>query len=165
MSAGRSEAAPNTADREIRMERLLNAPRELVWRAWTDPDHIARWWGPDGFTNTVHSMDVRPGGAWVYTMHGPDGTDYPNRIDYIEVVEPERLLYDHGEGEEGAPAHFQVTVTFEARGARTKLTMRMVFPTAEARDFVVREYGAIEGGNQTLNHLEQHLARMQRGSD
>jgi uncharacterized protein YndB with AHSA1/START domain len=158
--AKKSKPGPDTSDREIVMERLLDAPRELVWKVWTEQEHIDRWWGPDGFRNETHAMDVRRGGAWRYMMHGPDGTDYPNRIDYLEVVKPERLVYDHGGGREGEPADFRVTVTFEARGSRTQLTMRLVFPTAEARDTVVREYGAIEGGEQTLNHLEQYLAAM-----
>lgn len=160
MSAGKPEST-DTSDREILQTRLLNAPRELVWKAWTEIEHIQQWWGPDGFTTTTRTIDVRPGGSWIYTMHGPDGTDYPNRIDYTEVVKPERIVYAHGGGEENALADFDVTVTFEPEGEKTLLTMRMIFPTAEARNTVVRVYNAIEGGKQTLNHLEAHLAEMQ----
>ena len=85
--AGKNDAA-STADREIAATRIFDAPRELVWKAWTDPKHVAQWWGPNGFTNTIHEMNVSPGGVWRFMMHGPDGTDYPNRIVFIEVVEP-----------------------------------------------------------------------------
>src|SRR3954449_1876611 len=101
----------DSADREIVAVRVFDAPRELVWKLWTDPHHVAQWWGPNGFTNTIHEMDVRPGGVWRFIMHGPDGVDYPNRIVFIEVVEPERLVYSHG-GDEGDPVQFHVTVTF-----------------------------------------------------
>src|ERR1700752_5075895 len=110
--------ATNTADREIVLSRLLNAPRELVFAVWTDPKHIAEWWGPNGFTNTIHEMEVKPGGVWLLTMHGPDGTDYPNKIVYEEIVKPEKLVYSHGSGMEGDPG-FHVTITFEAQGEKT----------------------------------------------
>lgn len=149
-----------TADREIVLTRLLRAPRELVWQAFTDPKHVAVWWGPKGFRNTVHSIDVREGGEWVFDMHGPDGTVWPNRIAYTEVKKPERLALRHGsDGSENDPHAFDVVITLEAQGDRTLLTMRSVFRSKEARDFVVREVKAIEGGNQTLDKLEQHLAK------
>jgi len=148
------------SNREIVITRLIDAPRELVWNAWTDPVQVAGWWGPNGFTNTIHAMDVRPGGVWLFDMHGPDGTDYPNRIVFIEVVKPERLVYQHGSGEANDPAAFDVTVTFEAQGGKTRLTMRSLFATAAARDFVVKEFKAIEGGNQMVDRLERHLARI-----
>jgi uncharacterized protein YndB with AHSA1/START domain len=91
-------------------------------------------------------------------MHGPDGTDYPNRVQYIEVTPPERLVYMHGSDEK--PDQFHVTVVFEAQGNRTRVTMRSLFPTREARDFVVREYGAIEGGEQTLARLEEYVSSL-----
>jgi uncharacterized protein YndB with AHSA1/START domain len=152
--------SPSIADREIVITRLVDAPRELVWQAWTDPRHVGNWWGPNGFSNTIHSMDVRPGGAWVYDMHGPDGTTYPNRVAYLEVVKPERLVYNHGSDDPHDPHSFHVTVTFAAQGGKTLVTMRLLFATAAARDFVVREFKAIEGGNQTLDHLEQYLKSM-----
>ena len=145
------------SDREIVITRIINAPRELVFKAWTDQQHIDKWWGPAGFTTTTYEMEVKPGGIWRYMMHGPDGTDYPNWIKYEEIVQPECLVYEHG-GKIDDPPHFHVTVTFEDEGGKTKLTMRSVFPTAEARDFVVKEFKAIEGGNQTLDRLEEYLA-------
>src|SRR5688500_17035285 len=106
MSAERSE------DREIVVTREFDAPRELVWEAWTQPQHVAQWWGPRGFTNTIHEMAVKPGGVWRLTMHGPDGTDYPNKIVFTEVVKPARLVYEHSDDNPEANTHFNVTVTF-----------------------------------------------------
>ena len=156
----KSSAAPQTSDREIVIARVLNAPRELVFAAWTDPKHVAQWWGPNGFTNTIHEMDVRPGGIWRFIMHGPDGVDYPNKIVFIEVVKPERLVYDHsGEGDND-DVQFSVTVTFVEQAGKTHLTMRSLFKSAAERDKVVKDYGAIEGGNQTLDRLQTYLAHM-----
>ena len=147
----------STADREIVISRLIDAPRDLVFKAWTHPDHVVQWWGPSGFSTTTREIDVRPGGVWRYVMHGPDGTDYPNRIDFREVVEPERLAYDHsGDSPEDA-LRFETTVTFEDRDGKTELTMRSLFETAALRDQVIREYGALEGGKQTLERLAGHL--------
>src|ERR1700719_247021 len=124
-----------TPDREIVISRIVNAPREMVWEAFTDPKQVVQWWGPNGFTTTIHEMDVRPGGRWRHTMHGPDGADYPNQSVFIEVVEPERIVYSHGGGKKGGPgAQFESTWTFEAQGNKTKLTLRMVFSSAAARD-------------------------------
>lgn len=146
---------------EITICRMFSAPRELVWRAWTDPQHVGRWWGPAGFTTTTHAMDARPGGSWRYTMHGPDGTDYPCRIDYLELEAPSRLTYRlGGEGSNNAIS-FHTTVVFEqVDDQRTKVTMRSVFPTAEARQFVIENFGAVEGGKQHLANLADHLATM-----
>ena len=150
-----------TSDREIVITRVLNAPRELVFQAWTDPEHLIKWWGPRGFTNTFQEINIKPGGVWRFIMHGPDGTDYLNTIIFEKVVEPELLVYSHSEnGAEDNPSSFHVTVTFEAQGNKTNLTMYSLFKTAEARDLVVREYGAIEGGNQTLDRLEEELLKM-----
>jgi len=157
-SARTSRPADQTGDREIVITRLLDAPRELVFDMWTDPKHIAQWWGPNGFTTTIHQMDVRPGGVWRLVMHGPDGRDYQNRLVFLEIAKPERLVYKHDPDEGCEPVHCEVTVTFAQEGRLTRLTMRMVFPSAEARDLVVHQYGAIEGGNQTLGRLAQHLA-------
>lgn len=154
---------PDTAaDREIVITRIVDAPRELAWQAMTDPRHVVQWWGPRGFTTTIQEMDVRPGGVWIHVMHGPDGTDYPNRSVFKQVVYPERLVFEHGGGKSGGPeADFIATWTFEAiEDNKTRVGIRMVFPSAAARDAVVREYGAIEGGRQTLDRLEEHLPTM-----
>jgi uncharacterized protein YndB with AHSA1/START domain len=150
--------ATSSADREISITRVFDAPRDLVWKVWTEPDHIARWWGPNGFTNTIHTMDVRPGGVWDFIMHGPDGVDYPNKAFYHEVKKPERLFYDHGEP--GGPSYFQVTVTFDDVAGKTKLTMTMLFRTAEERNAVAEKYGAVEGLKQNMDKLGEYLAKI-----
>jgi uncharacterized protein YndB with AHSA1/START domain len=147
-----------TADREIATSRVFDAPRDLVWQAWTDPKHLAHWYGPNGFTVTSHEMDVRPGGVWRLTMHGPDGTDYPNLTRYVEVVRPERLVYEHGSAERDED-RFDVTVTFTDEGAgKTRVSMRMVCATRERRDRFVNVFGALQGNRQTMDRLETHLA-------
>jgi uncharacterized protein YndB with AHSA1/START domain len=148
----------DAADREIAAVRVFDAPRELVFRMWTDPEHVGRWWGPRGFTTTTHAMDVRPGGEWRFVMHGPDGTDYPNRVVYTEVVPPERLAYRHSGDTPTDPVKFDVTVTFADEGGKTRLSMRMLFPTAGERNAAAEKYGAVEGLNQTLGRLEEILA-------
>lgn len=154
------EANNDTSDREILISRLLNAPRELVFKAWTDPEHVAQWWGPTGFTNTIHEMEVKPGGVWRFIMHGPDGRDYPNKIVFIEVVKPELLVYRHAGDADTEPVNFYVTVTFEKQGDKTMLTMRMVFESAAELERVDREYGAIEGAKQNVDRLEEYLTKM-----
>lgn len=134
--------------------RVFDAPRELVFDAFTDAKHISNWWGPRGFTTTTHEMDVRPGGKWLFVMHGPDGTDYDNEIVYLEVVRPERLTYTHGP----APV-FDVVITFEEEGNKTRMTMRSIFASAEVRDQVAEDFGAIEGMNQTLERLQEELGK------
>ena len=147
-----------TADREILASRTFDAPRAAVWRAWTDPEQVVKWWGPQGFTTTIDGMDVRPGGVWKFTMHGPDGTDYPNYTRFVEVVEPVRLVYDHGTSEDD-PSWFRAHVTFEEAGVKTTVTMRSVFSTVEAFKRCVEENGAVEGANQHLEKLGEFLAR------
>jgi len=101
-------------EQEIVVKRVLRAPREIVFEAFTDPEHLSVWWGPTGFSTTTSRYDARPGGQWEYVMHGPDGTDYPNLITYHDVVRPERLIY--AQGEPGDEEQFLVTITFEDRG-------------------------------------------------
>jgi len=151
----------DTSDREFFSTRVLDAPRDLVWSVWTDPTHIAKWWGPDGFTNTIKEMAVKPGGTWQFTMHGPDGRDWPNVIRYVDVVQPERLVYHHGD-EDGDPnQQFLVTVTFDDLGnGKTKLTMRMLCASAEQKQQLIRDVGAVDGQKQTLDKLEAYLAAL-----
>lgn len=146
-------------DQQIVLSRVFDAPRRMVWDAWTDPEQVAQWWGPTGFTTTVVEMDLRPGGVWKMVMHGPDGTDYPNKSVFTEVVPLERLGYRLSGGKPGGPpVRFESITTFEDEGAGTLVTMRMVFPSAEERDRNVREYHSIEGGKQHLESLAAYLA-------
>jgi uncharacterized protein YndB with AHSA1/START domain len=151
------DAASNLADRTIVTTRIIAAPRELVLDAFTDPEHLARWWGPEGFSLTTHSFEMRCGGIWDFTMHGPDGRDYENRIIFDEIVRPESLVMRHSGVADGRPVSFIHTITLEDLGGRTRLTMRGIFPTAAERDRVVREHHADEGGRQTLGRLAQYL--------
>ena len=153
---------------EIVLCRTFAAPRELVWLAWSDPHHVGRWWGPAGFTTTTHLMDFRPGGSWRYTMHGPDGRDYGNRVEYLEIDPPSRLVYTlSGEGSDDSVS-FRTEVSFESigeDGGGTKVTMRTIFPTAQARDFVIHDHGAVEGGKQHLANLEDYIGSLSAGGD
>lgn len=157
-----NQAAPSqstVADREIVITRTISAPRELVWQAWTDPTHLIHWWGPQGFTNTFEQIDVRPGGVWRFIMHGPDGVDYPNEIIYQELEKPARLVVLHGSGAANDPDQFQTILTLEEeQDGKTRLTMRSIFPTAAARAQAIKEHGAVEGGNQTIDRLVDLLA-------
>ena len=150
-----SEMLNDTTDREIVITRTFNAPRELIWKVWTTPEHMAQWWGPRGFTTTVIEMDVRTGGTSRYIMHVPDGTDYKNQVDYLEVVEGARLEYMHGAYDDPDFKPFHGEVTFEDKDGQTQVTLRMRFDTAEERGRVV-EF-AVEGGNSTLDCLEEYL--------
>ena len=157
------ETSPASAPNEITMSRVFNAPRDLVWRAWTEPQHVARWWGPRGFSTQIEKMDFRVGGAWQHVMVGPDGARYPNKSIFKEIVPQERIVFSHGGGrEEGPGATFTATWTFEVVDAqRTRLTGRLTFPSAEARDFVAKEFGAVVGGQQTLERLSEYLPGVQ----
>ena len=158
MSEQRDKAS-SASDREIVATRVFDAPRELVWKIWTDPQHVAKWWGPNGFTNTIHEMDVRPGGVWRFVMHGPDGRDYQNRIAFDEIVAPERIVYRHDGAEDVESVCFTQTVTFEDLGnGETRLTWHGKFPSAEERTRVIREYGADKGLVQTMARLDDYLA-------
>jgi len=153
-----SRAKSATADREISSTRIFDAPRELVWRAWTEPKHIEKWWGPIGFTTTTKVFDFRPGGQWLHTMHGPDGTDYRNDITFTDVVEPERIEYDHGP----SPV-FHTTVTFQEESLhKTLFTMSALFPTVGERDRTIEKFGALEGMHQTLWRLNEYLEQLSK---
>jgi uncharacterized protein YndB with AHSA1/START domain len=128
----------------------------VVFAVYSDPTHLPRWWGPNGFTLTTRSFEFRPGGVWDFTMHGPDGTDYPNWIEYVEISPPERIILRHGSAPED-PDSFTSTVTIEDRGDRSELTLRTVFKTRAQRDEVVERYRAIEGAEQTLARLADHI--------
>jgi uncharacterized protein YndB with AHSA1/START domain len=145
-------------DRQVVIMRLFQAPRERVFDAWTQREHVERWWGPAGFSVTTDEMDVRPGGTWRFTMHGPQG-NFPNQIVYHEITQPSRLVYTHTSPGVDDP-RFRTTVTFDDWLGMTAFTMRLVFDSAGERDVVVEKYNAVEGGNQTLDRLGELLAAM-----
>ncbi|AGZ41233.1 SRPBCC family protein [Actinoplanes friuliensis] len=148
--------AETEQDREIVVSRVIDAPRELVFEAFTEVRHLSQWWGPEGFTTTTRSFEFRHGGEWDFVMHGPDGTDYPEWITWTEITAPERIALLHGESRDD-PNAFESVLTFEADGTATRLMMRTVFPTKELRDTAVEKYHAIEGGRQTLNNLAAYV--------
>jgi uncharacterized protein YndB with AHSA1/START domain len=150
------------AERQIVVSRIVNAPAERVFAAFADPAQVVQWWGPNGFVTRTISSDLRVGGAWRYTMTGPDGKVFPNKNVFVEIVPGARIVYDsvqdNGDGKPDGPAHFRSTISFAGHGGVTRVTLSLLFPTNEARNFVVREHNAIEGGKQTLARLESHLA-------
>ncbi|MEW6055495.1 MAG: SRPBCC family protein [Bdellovibrionota bacterium] len=148
---------------ELYITRIYDAPVKMVWEAWTDPKQVAQWWGPRGFTLTTHSKDLRPGGHWAYTMHGPDGTDYPNKTVYFEVEKYSRLVYDHG-GNDDRPPLFRVTVTFNEIKGKTKMEMTMTLPSAEAAT-EAKKFIKKAGGDSTWDRLAEYLAQESSGND
>lgn len=159
-SAGSSSAA----DRELVFTRLLDAPRELVYKVWTNPAHLIQWYGPKGFVTSVYQMDIRPGGEWRLTMRGPDGREYKNHIVFVDVKKPERLVYKHVPEEGSEPVTFETTVTFVEEQGKTRVTLRMLFPTDEERDFVVKKHDAKEGGEQMFGKLADYMQTMAPGA-
>ena len=150
-----------TADREIVISRVISAPRELVFEAFTEVRHLSRWWGPEGFTTTTRAFEFRVGGEWDFVMHGPDGTDYQEWIAWTEIDPPKRIALLHGEFRDD-PNAFESVLTFEPDGEATRLEMGTVFPTKELRDEAVEKYHAIEGGQQTLNNLAAYVRAIVR---
>jgi uncharacterized protein YndB with AHSA1/START domain len=151
------KAADSTNDREIIFTRLLDAPSALVYEVWTTPEHLLKWWGPDGFTQTFHEFDLREGGTWRLTMHGPDGRDYPNKIYFKELRKPELIVFQHSGDEESEGVSHETTITLLEKGGKTELNMRMLFTTAEEMQRVIKEYGADEGGKQHLAKLTAYI--------
>jgi uncharacterized protein YndB with AHSA1/START domain len=161
-------AARNSLDlegdpRSIIGVREFDAPRNLVFSAWTDPRHLAQWWGPHGFTTTTHSFDFRPVGVWRFVMHGPDGRDYQNLITFEEVVQPERIVYRHGGTVDVEPVQFRLTVMFEDLGGRTRITWCGDFPSAGERNRVIKGYGAADGLVQTMVRLADLVSSIPGG--
>jgi uncharacterized protein YndB with AHSA1/START domain len=156
----KTQLKTNKTDRELIITRLINAPVELLWEVWTNPEHIKYWWGPNGFRNTIFQMDVQPGGVWDFVMHGPDGTDYKNTSIYKEVVKFEKLVYDHVSGPK-----FRAIVTFEKQGKKTFLTWTMLFENSEQLNKIVKEFKADEGLKQNVDKLETYLAKGYPGDE
>src|SRR3954462_10719948 len=167
-ATGREAPAQSvTADREIVISRVISAPRELVFEAFTEVRHLSRWWGPEGFTTTTRAFEFRVGGEGDFVMHGPDGTDYTEWITWTEIAPPGRVAPPprsallHGESRDD-PNAFESLLTVEPDGAATRIEMRTVFPTEELRDQAVETYHAIEGGQQTLSNLAAYVTEIVR---
>ena len=154
---------PRPKTHEITLIRQYDAPVPLVWDAWTDLAQLSQWWGPRGFTITTHSKDLRPGGTWRYTMHGPDGTDYPNVTRYHEVEPLSKLVYDHG-GSDERPPLFRVTVRFTAADGGTRMHMTVTPPTFEAAE-EIRKIIKKAGGDSTWDRLAEHIEKGRLGKD
>ena len=148
-------------EKEMIFSRIVNAPRELVFDVWTIQEHVEKWWGPDGFTTTSKQFELKPEGVWLFTMHGPDGIDYPNKIVFMEIDRPAKLVYRHSDDEGVEPVRFHSEVTFEEENGKTLITMHMIMETAEMLTKVVEEYGAYEGAIQHLARMRDYLEALQ----
>lgn len=164
--AARNEPVQEQADREIVITRVFDAPRKLVWQAWTDPKHVAQWWGPRDFTARVTELNLRVGGAWRYVMIGPDGTEYPCKGDFREIVPFERIVtsdeFDEGfklAGVPDLPTGIVVTATFDDLGNKTRLTLRIAHPSAEERR-KHEEMGVVAGWNSSFDCLDEYLMKI-----
>jgi uncharacterized protein YndB with AHSA1/START domain len=145
----------------LTIERRLNAPRELVWKMFSDPVHLVRWWGPKGFTNPICELDFRVGGRWYHVMRGPDGREFPADSTFVEIVPPERIVYrnrvvDDAVFEGNPPPSFKRTLTLTEADGVTTLTLFAEFETMDERDRAKRR-GFIEGTLESYDRLAQQL--------
>ncbi len=160
MAEKRNSSVTEPAQKVLVLTRVFDAPRKLVFKAWIDPKHLAQWWGPHGFTNPVCELDLRPGGALLIHMRGPDGAVYPMKGVFHEIVEPERLVFTSAVDDEDGNTRLEVlnTVTFSESGGKTTLNLqaRVVKATSEAAPMLK---GMEEGWKQSLERLAEYVAR------
>lgn len=150
------ERKSDTADRELYLTKRVNAPIELVWDIWTKPEHICKWWGPNDFTCTIHKMEMKPGGTWDLTLHGPDGTDYRNKNQFTEIEKYKRIVFEHI----SAPKHI-TTVTFASERGQTLITWHMLFESRESFERTVKTFGADKGQKENAERMEAYLSKVQ----
>jgi uncharacterized protein YndB with AHSA1/START domain len=144
-------------DREIVLSRVIAAPRELVFKVWTDPQHLPMWFGPEGFKVETHEIDIRVGGQWRFLFVGPDGTRYDNRMVFLKIEPPSLLEMYHDADRNDDPNRFRTIVTFdEQSNGKTVVTLRQLHPTKARRDGAIG-FGAVEYGYQTLGKLASHV--------
>lgn len=141
-----------TESRELMITHTFNVSVERVWEAWTNPDQIIHWWGPDGFTTTIHEMNLRAGGEWKLTLHGPDGTNFPNRSIYKEIIPNKKIEFEHFN------PHFITTVIFSSLKHKTVMEWTMLFDSIEMWDVIVKAHKAGEGLKQNIQKLERYLS-------
>jgi len=144
-----------TENKELRITKTFKAPVELMWEVWTNPEHIIHWWGPNGFTSTIHVWEFKEGGEWKMTMHGPDGTNYPNRSVFKEIVLHKKIVFEHFN------PHFITTVLFESRGIETFIDWKGVFDSAEILETVIKAHKADVGMKQNVEKLEKYLGELE----
>lgn len=140
--------------REMGITSTFKTPIHLMWEVWTNPRHIANWWGPNGFTNTIQTMDFQEGGEWKFTMHGPDGTNYPNRSIFKEIIPFKKIVIEHFN------PHFITTVLFESKDNETHIDWTLLFDTVEMRETIVKVHKADEGQKQNIERLEKYLSEL-----
>jgi uncharacterized protein YndB with AHSA1/START domain len=145
----------SVSGRELYIERTFNAPRDLVWQVWTHQEHIKNWWGPDGFTNTIFTMDIRPGGIWEFVMHGPDGTDFLNKNRFTQVIKPELIAFEHI----NEPKHL-TTINFIGAGEKTIIRWHMLFESEEEFEYVIKMHKADKGLEQNMEKMEHYIGRI-----
>lgn len=165
MNPAKNNAAEDVSAREIVITRIVNAPRDLVFRVMSTPEHVVKWWGPNGFSDKIGKMDFRVGGTWEHVMKGPDGSDYPNKSTFTEIVPNERICYSHTGGKAGTPEDEMICKSFtwtftDVGNGQTRITMRMLMDTAAAKNKMV-EFGVLQGGEQTLSRLSDYLIGQQ----
>lgn len=143
---------------KVTYKKYVNAPIDLVFEAWTAHEHLSQWWGPDGFTITTKTMNFTNGGFWEFIMHGPDGHDYKNKIQIVDIKKPHHIFYKHlGDGEGETDVHFEARILFEEKGEGTYLVMEQIFPSKEELERINTKYGAVEGGKQHIENLEKYI--------
>jgi uncharacterized protein YndB with AHSA1/START domain len=154
----RAAYANGELDREIVLSRVIDAPRERVFRAWVEPERMFQWFGPSGFRCEVHqASEAEVGTVWRFDMIAPDGRRYDNRMVFLEVTPFSRLVLDHGTDTDNDPTRFRVTLTFDAQSdGKTVFTLRQLHPTRAQRDGGIG-FGAVELGYQTLDKLARSL--------
>ncbi|HTN47485.1 MAG TPA: SRPBCC domain-containing protein [Flavipsychrobacter sp.] len=140
-----------TASRTIHITKLLEAPIETVWAVWTSAAHLANWWGPTGFANTIHALHLVPGGEWSLTLHGPDGKNYANKSRFVEIIFQRKIVFQHFNPD------YEATISFESKETGTLLEWTMLFETPELLETVVKVFRADEGLRQNVEKLENYI--------
>ncbi|MDR6762340.1 uncharacterized protein YndB with AHSA1/START domain [Flavobacterium sp. 2755] len=146
------ESENNIQNRILQSKILLKVPTDIVWEMWENPEHIANWWGPNGFTNTIHKMDFKEEGEWNLTMHGPDGKNYPNRSIFKEIIPLRKIVFEHFN------PHFITTVLFESENSETILDWTLLFDSEEMFDIIVKAHKADQGQKENIEKLEKYLS-------
>lgn len=146
---------------KVTYKRYFDVPVSLAFEAWSEPEHLSQWWGPDGFTLTTKSMNFSNGGIWEFIMHGPDGHDYKNRVQFTDIKRPHHIFYKHlGDGEGAEDVNFESKIIFEKAGEGTNMTMEQIFSSKEELERVNKKYGAIEGGKQHIANLGKYFDKI-----